>query len=255
MWQTVYEQLKANGIEVKSAAQSGELCIKPYCVVAVNGYNNGFEQISVTAYVPLEQYSSLTALCDNIAAVLEGIADLKSVGGDELQSTIRAHSRTLLFCDTQKSYDFINADVEDVDIAVGSAYIEIDGVQYELDCKGTLKYTPAIKDNPAQYVLIGSRVAAQYDPQDILLGFDITLTKVACTDAVKNMLKQSNGSIAAGEINTCALVVYADKAKTQGIRFDKCRLDASTFELIDGIYGILKLKCRPQIGSAAMTLL
>lgn len=255
MWQTIYEQLKANGIEVKSAAQSGELCLKPYCVVAVDGYNNGFEQVSVTAYVPLEQYSSLTTLCDDVVSSLKGIADLQSVGGDILQSTIRAHSRTLIFCDSQKSYDIINADVADVDIAVSSAYIEIGSTQYELDCKGTLKYTPAIKDNPAQYVLIGSRVAAQHDPQDIFLGFDITLTKVACTDAVKNMLPQSNGSIATGEINTCALVVYADKAKTQGVRFDGCRLDASAFELIDGIYGSLKLKCRPKIGSAAMTLL
>lgn len=255
MWQTVYEQLKANGIEVKSSAQSGELCIKPYCVAAVEGYDNGFEQIAVTVYVPLEQYSSLTALCDEVVAKLKGIADLQSVSGDSLQSSIRAHSRTLCFCDTQRRYDFANADIDEIAIAVGSAYIEIDGVQHELDCRGALKYTPAIKDNPAQYVLIGSRVAAQYDPQDILLGFDITLTNVACTDGVKNMLTQSGGSLIAGEINTCALIVYEDEAKTQGMRFDGCRLDASAFELAGGIYGDLKLKCRPKMGGAAMTLL
>lgn len=255
MWQTVYERLKANGIQVKSSAQGGELCLKPYCVVAVDGYDNGFEQIAVTAYVPLEQYSSLTALCDQIVSGLEDIVDLQSVGGDELQSNIRAHSRTLCFCDTEKSYDIVNADVDAVAVTVSSAYIEIDSVQYELDCKGKLKYTPVIKDNPAQYVLIGSRVAAQYDPQDILLGFDITLTNVACSDAVKNMLQQGDGSIIAGEINTCALTVYENKAETQGVRFDGCRLDASAFELNDGIYGSLKLKCRPQMGNAAMTLI
>lgn len=255
MWQAIYEQLKANGIEVKSAAQGGELCLKPYCVVSVEGYNNGFEQVGVTVYVPLEQYSLLTPLCDRVAAQLKNIADLQSVSGDELQTNIRAHSRTLIFNDDQKSFDILNTEVNDVNIAVSAAYVEVDDTQYELDCKGTLKYIPAIKDNPEQYVLIGSRVAAQYAPQDILLGFDITLTNVACTAAVKNILPKSNGNIAAGGLSYCALIVYTDKAKTQGIRFDECRLDASAFEFINGIYGSLKLKCRPKIGNTAMTLL
>lgn len=252
MWETVYDLLTQNSIDTRSPAASAELCTEAYCVVSVHGYSDGYEQVAVTAYVPLENYSSLDGLCDDICDALEDEVFLYAVGGDKIESKIRAHSRTLYFIADEPRYEIYDSQDTITETDIKAAYIKVNSTEYAVDIKGKLSFVPVYKTVPADYVIIGGAIAAQTDMKNIFIGFDISLTNVICTDMLKRLFDLSGNDLLCGATKLCDLEIYIDDDEDVGLCFKNCIIDSSSLGYSGNIYGDIKLKCRPAPGQTAL---
>lgn len=112
VWQTIYDKLKSEGIEVYSVGQHKGECIRPYTVLRDDGttttvsYSSNIKTYTILCYVPMNNFSELEVYTEKVKGIMKKLFPLVRPNGTEtpafLDDTVKAHMISVQYSNYRK---------------------------------------------------------------------------------------------------------------------------------------------------------
>nr|WP_317413049.1 hypothetical protein [uncultured Solibaculum sp.] len=193
LWQQIYKLLQDAGVAVYTPSQHEDYCSSPYCVVSQDRITPqeemtaGYKTLTVTAFVPVDQYSALDSYIQSIYRALEPLRDTVEFTGQvvyEVDRDFRAHKATLTYRAMQP-IEFSSSQQPGIWITgIEKVEFSVDGQIYPLQTACQCRVEPVFSPGQQQTLQGDGKTLAWMPPQDVVVGYRISLQDVAMTPHV-----------------------------------------------------------------------
>lgn len=190
LWQQIYELLQDAGMVVYTPGQHEDYCSSPYCVVSQDRTTPqedaaaGYKTLTVIAFVPVDQYSALDPYVQSIYTALEPLHDTVYFTGQvvyEVDRDFRAHKATLTYRAMQQIEPSSSQQAGIWITGIEKVEITVDNQTCPFQSACQCRVEPVFSQGQQQILQGDGKTLAWMPPQDVVVGYRISLQDVAMT--------------------------------------------------------------------------
>ncbi len=187
LWQQMYSLLKDAGMAVYTPGQHEDYCSSPYCVVSQDRVTveedtpASYKILTVIAFVPVDQYSTLDPYVQSVYEALEPLHDTVAFTGRivyEVDRDFRAHKATLTYRAMQPAESSSPQQTGLWITGIEKVEVSVDNQTYTLHTARQCNVEPIFSPGQQQALQGDGKTLAWMPPQDVVVGYRISLQDV-----------------------------------------------------------------------------